>query len=223
MSSGSETPSTRTLSEAESKSLLRNHGIPFVDEREVGDADGAVGAAGQLGYPVVVKLNGPTIAHKTERGLVRLRLGDEAAVRAAAVELLAAAGPEDGEVTLLVAPMLVATRELLAGVARDPQFGPTVVVGLGGVLTEALADVAVRLAPIDHETAADMLDSLVHQALLGPFRGERPVDRAALCDLLVALSDLAVATPSIVSVDCNPVLVVDGRPVAVDALVECEQ
>jgi acetyl-CoA synthetase (ADP-forming) len=220
MSSGSVTPATRTLSEAESKALLRNHGIPFADEREVADADGAVGAARQLGFPVVVKLNGPTIAHKTERALVRLRLGDESAVRAAATELLAAARPDDGAVSLLVAPMLVATRELLAGVARDPQFGPTVVVGLGGVLTEALSDVSVRLAPIDRATAEDMLDTLAHRVLLGPFRGEPPVDRSAMCDLLIALSDLAVAEPSIVSVDCNPVLIVDGLPVAVDALVE---
>lgn len=211
---------TRTLSEHDSKRLLASFGVPFADERRVSGPDDAARAADDLGLPVVVKLGGDAIAHKTERGLVRLGLTTSEAVTEAASELLAAATPEDGEVHLLVAPMVVATRELIAGVSRDPQFGMTVLVGVGGVLAEAVGDVSIRLAPIDDADAGDMIDGLGSQALLGPFRGEPAVDREALVAVLLALSSAAGSTPELVSADLNPLMIVDGRPVAVDALVE---
>src|SRR5829696_8769175 len=107
-----------TLSEAASKELLGRFDVPFPAERVVATADAAVTAADALGYPVVVKLGGDAIAHKTERGLVRLALGSAERVRDAAEALLAAATPEDGEVHLLVGPMVRATRELIAGLHR---------------------------------------------------------------------------------------------------------
>ncbi len=215
------TATTTTLSEADSKALLGRFGIPFAAEERAADPAAAGAAAERIGFPVVVKLNGDRIAHKTERGLVRLRLGDRAAVEAAAAELLEKATPEDGDVEILVAQMVQGTRELIAGVARDPQFGPTVVLGVGGILAEALADVAIRLAPLTARDAHQMIDDLRTQALLGPFRGEPAVDRAALVEVLLALSGVAL-DPGIRSVDLNPLIVVDGRPVAVDALVEVE-
>lgn len=211
---------TETLSESASKALLSTYGVPVVDERIVDSADAAVLAAHDLGFPVVCKLGGDAIAHKTERGLVRLELGDPAAVHDAASELLAAARPDDGPVHVLVAPMLSARRELIAGLATDPQFGMTVLVGVGGILAEAVADVAVRLVPIDRTDALDMIDQLRTQPLLGPFRGEPAVDRHALAEVLLALSAAGRDEPDLVSADCNPLLVVDGRPIAVDALVE---
>jgi acetyltransferase len=212
----------RTLSEAASKELLAAHGVPFAPERVVATADDAVAAAHEVGLPVVVKLNGDAIAHKTERGLVRLALGDADAVRAAATDLLAAATADDGEVSLLVAPMLRGNRELIAGIATDEQFGRTVMVGIGGILAEAIADVAVRPIPLTAIDADEMIASLATQALLGEFRGEPAVDRQALAAVLLGLSEAAMADPSIVSADLNPLIVVDGRPVAVDALVETD-
>lgn len=209
-----------TLSEADSKRLLATHGVVFPSEREVGSVSDAVAAARELGHPVVLKLGGAAIAHKTERGLVRLGLADDDAVADAAATLLAAARPDDGEVHLLVAPMLTGNRELIAGLHRDEQFGMTVMLGVGGILAEALADVAFRLVPITRQDAHDMVDDLATQKLLGELRGEPAVDREALVDVLVGLSDAAQADPSIVSADLNPLIVVDGRPVAVDALVE---
>jgi acetyl-CoA synthetase (ADP-forming) len=209
-----------TLSEADSKARLAPFGVPFPDERQVATAAEAVAAAGELGHPVVVKLGGASIAHKTERGLVRLRLADDDAVRTAATELLAAAGPEDGDVHLLVAPMLRGNRELIAGLHDDPQFGMTVMLGVGGILAEAIADVTFRLVPIEPVDAEEMIDDLTTQALFGQLRGEPAVDRAALVDVLVGLSRAAEADASIVAADLNPLIVVDGRPVAVDALVE---
>lgn len=209
-----------TLSEAGSKRLLAAYGVPFAPERLVADPEEAVAAAGVLGFPVVVKLCGDRIAHKTERGLVRLGLRDGAAVRTAGTELLAAATAADGDVALLVAPMVRGSRELIAGLATDPQFGMTVMLGVGGVLAEAVADVVLRLVPIDGIDAAEMIDGLATQRLLGPFRGEPRVDREALAEVLLGLSAAAEAEPAIVSADLNPLIVVDGRPVAVDALVE---
>lgn len=210
-----------TLSERDSKALLAGFGVPIAPERVVTDAAAAGGAAGELGFPVVAKLNGDAIAHKTERGLVKLRLGDRHAVEAAATELLAAATPDDGAVSLLIAPMISGNRELIAGVVRDPQFGPTVMLGVGGIFAEAIADVVFRPAPVDAVTAGEMIDDLRTQQLLGAFRGERPIDRAQLVDVIVGLGRLAADRPDVASVDINPLIVQpDGTVVAVDGLVE---
>jgi succinyl-CoA synthetase beta subunit len=213
---------TSTLSEAASKQLLAIHGVPVTNERLVETADDAVTAAMEIGLPVVVKLCGDAIAHKTERGLVRVNVTTADAVHDAATELLAAATPADGDVGVLVAPMVRGTRELIAGLSRDPQFGMAVMLGVGGVLAEAVADVVFRLVPIDRADADDMIADLASQALLGPFRGEPAVDRDLLAAVLVGLSSLAQQRADIASVDLNPLIVSGGVPIAVDALVELD-
>ena len=211
-----------TLSEADSKRLLAHHGVPLPDERTVPSATEAAEAASQIGFPVVLKLCGDAIAHKTERGLVKLNLRDIEAVQAAGDELLAAATPQDGKVELLVAPMIKGNRELIAGMLSDEQFGPCVMLGVGGVLAEAIQDVVFRLIPITMVDAHEMIDELATQKLLGEFRGEPAVDRDALAAVLLGLSHLAQSDPTIASIDVNPLIVspTDGRPLAVDALVE---
>jgi acetyl-CoA synthetase (ADP-forming) len=209
-----------TLSEADSKQLLAGHGVAFPDERTVATAAEAADAATAIGFPVVLKLGGAAIAHKTERGLVRLGLVDAEAVASAGQELLDAARPDDGEVHLLVAPMLKGNRELIAGLHLDPQFGMTVMLGVGGVLAEAVQDVTFRLVPIERVDAEDMIDDLATQRLLGEFRGEPAVDRDALVEVLLGLSRAAQANPTIAGADLNPLIIVDGKPVPVDALVE---
>jgi acetyl-CoA synthetase (ADP-forming) len=212
-----------TLSEAESKALLARHGVPVPGEALAASPDDAVEAAGRIGYPVAVKLCGAGIAHKTERGLVRLGLRDGAAVAEATAALLAAASPEDGDVAVLVASMVSGSRELIAGYVRDDQFGPCVMLGIGGVFAEALGDVAFRLAPLGPIDAADLIDDLAHQALLGAVRGEPPVDRAALARILLALAEVGSDDDRIRSIDLNPLIVTaGGTPVAVDALVELD-
>ena len=208
-----------TLSEADSRRLVEDAGVAVSPWTTASDAGSAAEAAEALGLPVVVKLCGDAIAHKTERGLVRLGLSSRDEAGTAAADLLAAARPEDGEVGLLVSTMVHGNRELIAGLVRDEQFGPCVMLGLGGILAEAVADVAFRLAPLEHGDALDLIDDLGAQSLLGEFRGEPAVDREALADTLMALSRIA-ADSDIKSVDLNPLIVVEGRPVAVDALVE---
>lgn len=210
-----------TLSEADSKALLRQFGVPLAAEHEVSTPADAVAAANSLGYPVVAKLCGDRIAHKTERGLVRLSLGDAAAVERATVDLLGAATPDDGDVTVLVAPMVKGNRELIVGVVRDPQFGANVMLGLGGVLAEAIADVVFRPVPLSSVDADEMIEQLGTQKILGTFRGDAPINRAQLAATLLALSRVAHERPDVNSVDVNPLIVrADGSLVAVDALVE---
>jgi len=214
--------SSRTLSEADSKAALARHGVPILPERLVQSADDAVGAAEALGYPVVAKLCGDAIAHKTERGLVRLDLGTADTVRQATTDLLDAARPDDAVTGVLIAPMARGNRELIAGLVRDPQFGMAVMLGVGGILAEAVADVSFRLVPVSRVDAEELIDDLATQRLLGEFRGEPAVDRERLVDVVVGLSAAAEADPSIVSADLNPLIVVDGVPIAVDALVEVD-
>lgn len=212
---------TRTLSESDSKDLLAGYGLPVAPERVVTSPQTAADAAREIGFPVVAKLCGDAIAHKTERGLVRLRLGSAEAVTTAASELLAAATPQDGEVSVLIAPMVSGNRELILGLIRDEQFGPTVMVGLGGILAEAVADVVFRPAPLSKATATEMLEDLATAAILGEFRGEAAVRTEVLVDLLVGLGRLAEEHPEVMSVDINPLIISPtGDPIAVDALVE---
>jgi len=209
----------RTLSEHASKRLLAGYGVAFAREALAATPDAAAEAAAAIGFPVVAKLCGDAIAHKSERDLVRLGLATPDAVRDAAEDLLARRRPGDGEVSVLVAEQVRGLRELIAGVVRDPIFGPCVMLGQGGVLAEALEDVAFAAAPLDRAQAGRLVAALRAQRLLGSFRGEPPVDREALAELLVALGRVAAERPDVVGVDLNPLVVREGRPVAVDALV----
>ncbi len=215
-----------TLSEAESRRVVARHGVPvsaFVTGRSTDEVIAALAADPGVEYPVVAKLCGRAIAHKTERGLVRLRLGDEAALRSACDELLAAARPDDGDVEVLVSTMVAGNRELIAGLNDDPQFGLTVMLGVGGILAEAIRDVVFRLVPIDEVDAGEMIDDLATQRLLEEFRGEPAVDRQALIDALVGLARVGEQEAGIRAIDLNPMILVDGRPIAVDALLEVDE
>ncbi|MFI5315212.1 MAG: acetate--CoA ligase family protein [Myxococcota bacterium] len=213
---------SHTLSEHESKELLRGAGIAVPDERLVSSADAAARAAAELGFPVALKLCGRKIAHKTERGLVKLGLGDAAAVRAAAEALLAARRADDGEAAVLVCRMVSGRREVIAGLVRDPQFGPCVMLGLGGIFAEAVGDVAFAAAPLARGDAEDLIDALQYKKVLGPFRGEPAVDRAALAAVLESLGRIGAERPEVRSIDINPLIVSGDRPIVIDALVELE-
>ena len=211
----------RTMSEALSKQLLTPFGFPFAAEVVVSTAIEAGNAADAMGYPVVAKLNGDLIAHKTERGLVRLGLANRVAVEHAASELLSMATSDDGAVQLLIAKMINGSRELIVGMVRDPAFGKTAMLGVGGIFAEVIEDVVFAPMPIDVVAAKGMIEALKYQAFLKDFRGEGSVDTDALSRSLVALSAACDAHPEIVSIDINPLIVQrDGTIVAVDALVE---
>ena len=210
----------RTLSEHASKALLAGYGVPLAREALAADPEAAAHAAAEIGFPVAVKLCGDAIVHKTERNLVRLGIADAAGVRAAARELLARRRPEDGDVALLVAEMVRGRRELIAGVVRDPQFGPCVMLGVGGILAEAIGDVVFAAAPLSATEARRMIGGLgAGRHLLEPVRGEAAADVDMLAAILVGLGRLALEQAEVQNVDLNPLVVRDGRPIAVDALV----
>jgi succinyl-CoA synthetase beta subunit len=213
---------THTLSEHESKQLLAEAGIPIPEQRLVSSADEAVRAAEELGYPVVLKLCGRGIAHKTERNLVRLDLAGAEEVRSQAGELLAQRRPEEGDAGVLVQRMVSGRRELIAGLMRDPQFGPCVMFGLGGVFAELVRDVAFAVAPLEEHDAEDLIHALRYPQILEPFRGEPEADVAKLARILEALGRIGEARPDVVSIDVNPLILSGSDPVVVDALVELE-
>ncbi|MDA0298195.1 MAG: acetate--CoA ligase family protein [Actinobacteria bacterium] len=211
----------QTLSEAMSKQLLAPFGFPFTSEAIVNTSVEAGDAADAMGYPVVVKLNGSNIAHKTERGLVRLQLADRSAVEQAAVQLLALATVSDGKVQLLVARMIDGSRELIVGMVNDPVFGKTAMLGIGGIFAEVIQDVVFAPLPINQNRALEMIDALKYKSMLQEFRGQSAVNVGALADALVAMSAACDTHNEIFSIDINPLIVQrDGSLVAVDALVE---
>jgi acyl-CoA synthetase (NDP forming) len=177
-----------------------------------------VDAAERIGYPVVVKADAAGLTHKTEAGGVVLDVADAPAVRAACAALRARAGAERFVVQERVGPGV----ELLVGARRDEVFGPVVVLGAGGVLTEALRDVSVRLAPLDEGEAEAMLREGARPRLLAGPRGLRPVDPGALVGPIQAIASLVAAEPSIVEIDVNPLIAAGADVVAVDALVIVE-
>lgn len=205
------------LSEFESKQILSGYGIPVTMEKTATTMEETVSAANSIGYPVVLKASGEELQHKTELNLIRLDLKDASQVRQAYTELLKESTIPITEV--LIQQMLSGNRELLAGLKRDSQFGPCVVFGLGGILAEILEDVSIRVAPITTFDAMDMMENIRGKKILEPFRGKPQVDRKALAELLIALGTIGLENSAVAEIDINPIKLIDGRPVAVDALV----
>ena len=211
------------LSERDSLALVGAAGIAVTEAVHVTDAGAAVDAARAIHRPVALKLDAPGLTHKSDIGGVSLGLRGDDAVYGAALLLLETARRRGLAVRgLLVEPMAPPGVELILGLRRDPQFGPVVLVGLGGVLTEVLDDVAIRLAPLDAVAAEAMLDDLRGARVLDGVRGRPAVDRTALAAMLVALGRLGTERPDILEVDLNPVIASPSGAVAVDALVVLE-
>ena len=205
------------LSEFESKQVLSAYGIPVTKEKTATTIEEAVSVANSIGYPVVLKASGENLQHKTELDLIRLDLKDASQVRQAYTELMEKSALTITEV--LIQQMLRGSRELLAGLKRDSQFGPCVVFGLGGILAEILEDVSIRVAPITTFDAMDMMENIRGKKILESFRGKPPVDRNAMAELLIALGRIGLENDAVGEIDINPIKLIEGRPVAVDALV----
>jgi acyl-CoA synthetase (NDP forming) len=212
------------MSERDSLAVVGAAGVRVVEATPAPDAATAVAVARRIGRPVALKLDTLTVAHKTEVGGVMLGLHGDDAVYGSALALLDGARRQGVAVRgLLVEPMVPPGVELIVGLRRDPQFGPAVLVGLGGILAEALDDVAIRLAPLDVDTAEAMLADLRGVSLLAGFRGRPPVDRRAIARMLVEIGDLGIERPDILEVDLNPVIASASGAIAVDALIVREE
>jgi acetyl-CoA synthetase (ADP-forming) len=207
------------LSEYSSKRFLSSFGIPVIREAVVPDADSAAAKALKIGFPVVLKVYGENLFHKTEVGGVVLNLRGEEEVKEESRRLLKIQGCEG----LLVQEMVKGGRELVCGLTRDAQFGPCVMFGLGGILTELLGDVVFRIAPLTHRDARKMIKEIRARKIIQPFRGEAAVDIDALAQILVALGEIGLQYDEVHEIDVNPLKIQpDGKPLSVDALVVLE-
>jgi acetate---CoA ligase (ADP-forming) subunit beta len=208
----------QALSEYASKRVLASCGVPVVDETLAANAEDAAAAAERIGYPVVIKACSPALMHKSDRGLVKLNVNDTRDVALAIAEIDRAldGATIDG---YLVQRMVQGKREVIVGGMRDKLFGPCVMLGLGGILVEALADVSFRLAPLEERDALEMINQLRAQNLFDAIRGEPAVDRAALSRVLIAVGTILLEHSRISQIDVNPLIFQGADPIAVDALV----
>ena len=206
------------LSEFDSKRFLSAYGVPITRERLVNSEKDARAAAERLGYPVVLKGCAHDLLHKTEAGLVMVGLGSSKEVANAFRELKARAGSDFGG-RFLVQEMVKGDRELMIGMTRDEQFGPSVMFGLGGIFTEILEDVVFRLAPLSLSDARQMMSEIRSAKILNTVRGMPRVNQPILARAIVAVGKAAVDNPDIAEIDINPLIVSGSHPVAVDGLV----
>lgn len=204
------------MNEHDSKQLLAGLGIPVTRETTARDADEAAEIAEAMGFPVVLKASGAAIPHKTEVGGVVLGLRNADDLKRESQRLLKIPGCE----ALLVQEMVEGARELVCGLMRDIQFGPCVMFGIGGVLTEIIQDIVFRIAPLTASEAGEMATDIRGNKILDPFRGEAGVDMDALCKVLIAIGNVGVQRTDVLEIDINPLKIrPDGRIAAVDALV----
>lgn len=209
-----------TLSEHESKECLRAYGIPVTKEREVHNGRAFREALAKIGFPCVIKASGSALTHKTEKGLVHLDIRTRQEAMNAFAQIEKRAGAKDG--AILVQEMVHGTRELMVGLTRDAQFGPCVTFGLGGVFTEVLKDVSLRVAPITKQDALEMIEEARARHLLGPYRGMPAADVDALVEILMAVGVMGLEQPRIKEIDINPIIISGAKPKAVDALIVLE-
>jgi acyl-CoA synthetase (NDP forming) len=206
-----------TLSEYESKSVLASYQIPVTRETMVETSNEVIPAAQEIGYPVVMKGCSPEITHKTEKGLIRTDIRNDKEALDAFDHIMAAMDGIKGGV--LVQEMITGKRELVIGLIRDPQFGPCVMFGLGGIFTEILKDVSFRLAPLEKRDALEMMDEIKAHKILDAIRGMDAVDRDILSEMLINVGTIGIENDKIKEIDINPVIISGSRPIAVDALV----
>jgi acyl-CoA synthetase (NDP forming) len=204
------------LDEFEAKKWLKALNLRVVKERAVRNLGEALKAAKKVGYPIVLKGIAEGQIHKTEAGLVKLNLQNSDQVKSAYRKMLRL---KTKPRSFLIQPMLKGDLELIVGIVRDPQFGPAAMLGLGGVRAEVYRDVAFRLAPINREDLLSMVSDLEGQALFKGYRGSKPVNIVRLADWLIKLGWLALKLETIQEIDVNPLLILDGEPVAVDATI----
>jgi acetyl-CoA synthetase (ADP-forming) len=211
----------KTLSEYESKKLLKAYGFPVVREKLVDTRAGAVKAAKAIGLPVVLKGCSAEISHKTEKKLIEVDLRTLKEVQRAYDDIMERVGSTslDG---ILVQEMVKGSRELVIGMIRDAQFGPCVMFGLGGIFTEVLKDVSFRIAPLERRDALEMAKEIKGAPVLGAFRGMAPIDMDLLVSMLINAGKLGLELEAVKEVDVNPLIISGNRPVAVDALVVLE-
>ncbi len=210
------------LSEHESKEILASYQIPVSKEIAVDNAETLMKAVQEIGYPLVLKGCSSDISHKTEKGLIHLDIRNDNEAQAA-FEKITRGMMGDPNGSVLVQEMVKGQRELVIGLTRDPQFGPCVMFGLGGIFTEILKDISFRLAPLEKKDALDMMQDIKGHKILDAIRGMEAADKDMLVDILINVGKIGLENEAVKEIDINPVILSGSRPVAVDALIVLEE
>jgi len=213
---------TRFLTEIESKELLKRAGIPVVEARLATTKKQAVSMGKELGFPVVLKVISADVIHKSDSGGVRLGLANSTQVGRAYSDIMSSVRQRHPQATIQgisVQPMAPPGIEVIIGMSTDPQFGPVIMFGLGGVLVEILKDVSFRIVPVTRRDAAEMVREIKGYPILAGFRGQKPASVPALEELIVKVSQFIERNPQIRELDLNPVFAYENKAVAVDARV----
>ncbi len=207
----------KTLSEYESKQVLAAYDIPITKEILVKDKDRLDKAVQRIGFPLVMKGCSADIAHKTEKGLIHVDIRSVREAKKAYGEIMTGMKGFDGAV--LIQEMIKGRRELVVGLTRDPQFGPCVMFGLGGIFTEILRDVSFRRAPLEIRDAQEMMRDIKGHKILDAVRGMEAADEKRLTDMLINVGRIGLDIPEVSEIDLNPVIISGSKPVVVDALI----
>ena len=217
--------SQNLLTEVESKELLKKAGIPVVEAKLARSKKEAVSLSREMGFPVVLKISSPDVVHKSDSGGVKLGLANAAQVGKAYSQIISSikqAYPEariDGVSVQTMAPPGV---EVIVGMTKDPQFGPVLMFGLGGILVEVLKDVSFRIVPVSERDGREMIKEIKGYPLLQGYRGQKPASIPALEQLIVKVSQFVEKNPQIKELDLNPIFAYPDRAVAVDARIILE-
>lgn len=217
--------SQNVLTEVEAKDMLRKAGIPVVDTRLARSKKQAVAISKELGFPVVLKINSPDVVHKSDSGGVKLGLANGTQVGKAYGEMLSSIKEEHPRARIhgvSVQPMASAGIEVIIGMSKDPQFGPVLMFGLGGVLVEVLKDVSFRIVPVTERDAGEMIREIKGYPLLKGYRGQKPASTSALEKLIVMVSQFVENHTQVEELDLNPVFAYPDKALAVDARIIME-
>jgi len=210
----------RLLTEIESKQLLERAGIPVTKTKLARSKKEAISISKEMGFPVVLKIVSPDVVHKSDSGGVKLGLANGAQVGRAYSEIMSSvrqkypqAVIQGMSVQIMASPGI----EVIVGMSKDPQFGPVLMFGLGGVLVEVLKDVSFRIVPVTKRDASEMIREIKGYPLLQGYRGQEAVDVASLEDLIVRVSQFIEQNPQVKELDLNPVFAYRDKTIAVDA------
>jgi len=219
------TKGQNALTELESKELLKRAGIPVVATKLARSKRAALSISKEMGFPVVLKICSHDIVHKTDSGGVRLGLANAAQVGRAYSEIVSSvrqAYPEARIQGVSVQPMAPPAVEVIVGMSKDPQFGPVLMFGLGGILVEVLKDVSFRIVPVSERDAGEMVREIKGYPILKGYRGQKPASIPALEKLIVKVSQFVEKNPQIEELDLNPVFGYPDKAVAIDARIILE-
>jgi len=215
----------KALLEPEAKAICTDYGIPVTKFKVASNEKEAATFADEIGYPIVLKIVSQDIIHKSEAGGVLINLKNGSEVGAGYLKIIENAKrykPEAKIAGVLVQEMAPQSTEVIVGAIKDPQFGQTVMFGLGGIFVELLKDVNFRIAPLTSEDAKEMITDLKAYPLLNGFRNSPPADIGALAAILCSTSRLVMEHPEIKELDLNPVMAYQKGAKTVDARIILE-